>query len=671
MEVAGAPSGNHRIVPRFRPFFLLRESVEGVIGLLRRASVFQKELFVSSAKFICSKKETEDVSVPSPRHPLAGLAVYIDVNFRAVLEMLRIAGIAAAQEAAAAVRLGKQGRFQKAACLHRNLEKLWLLPGQQLAARPVWGKKSTFLDSLQHQLKEGVQESSITSSTTSDTSSSPNISLSRDGSRGVSPYEAASVTSAQWDTSTKESSKRQDRPAALPSTSLLDPLLRQDGSVIAPPLHLLAAYAEPVSRKEHPVASGHRFSTATGTVAAPRRMQTSRSTPGCVVGLCVRSLLDLYIQAIRSLQPALLPRDSVVLVAAVNAPMMFKVLEEHQLLVHPLDLDPQTLMPTEESLRQAAACWGSRIKALLFPHLYGGLCNVELLADFCTKHRLLFIEDCAEAFVGGLYRGHPRADISLFSFGLIKTCTAAGGGIATVRSRLVAARMQTVQALYPFGSRRTFFKKLLVTLGACCLQTKFVMKNFLRFCYLPGWNPGSFLQSFVRGFPSSGELFKLLRVQPNASTLAVLLKRLESWSLAEFAEQQERILEFARNLQQFGLHIPGTAAAFKTFWLFPVLTPAGSSPAEFECALRERGLYAASDATTLICCNSPPSTDGGMAALAVAPVMMRRIVYLPVNRHSTEYELRQVEKAVCKACEALTVSRASASSGRKYTANIA
>lgn len=88
-----------------------------------------------------------------------------------------------------------------------------------------------------------------------------------------------------------------------------------------------------------------------------------------------------------------------------------------------------------------------------------------------------------------------------------------------------------------------------------------------------------------------------------------------------------------------------------------MLTPAGSSPVEFECALRECGLYAASDATTLICRDSSPSMDGGMAAPAVASGMMRRIVYLPVNRHLTDYEFRQVEKAVCKACEAL-LSRA-------------
>ncbi|KAL8435558.1 hypothetical protein ACSSS7_002403 [Eimeria intestinalis] len=126
--------------------------------------------------------------------------------------------------------------------------------------------------------------------------------------------------------------------------------------------------------------------------------------PGCVVGLCVRSLLDLFIQAVRSLHPALLPEGSVVLVAAVNIPMMFRILEEHKLLVQPVDVHPSSLMPTNESLQQAMTCWGPRIKGLLCSHLYGGISDMEPVVKFCTKYKILLLEDCAESFVGELYR---------------------------------------------------------------------------------------------------------------------------------------------------------------------------------------------------------------------------------------------------------------------------
>lgn len=120
-----------------------------------------------------------------------------------------------------------------------------------------------------------------------------------------------------------------------------------------------------------------------------------------------------------------------------------------------------------------------------------------------------------------------------------------------VHSRIVASRMQSIQALYPFCSRRTSLRKLCVTVGASILQSKFIMKNILAFCRydmmlvshdcrrhcrarndqalvqksnafgarliiapgsrgcpivccagvvsIQGWDPGTFLQPFVRG----------------------------------------------------------------------------------------------------------------------------------------------------------------------------
>lgn len=54
--------------------------------------------------------------------------------------------------------------------------------------------------------------------------------------------------------------------------------------------------------------------------------------------------------------------------------------------------------------------------------------------------------------------------------------------VSQVHSRFVTARMRSLQALYPYSSRRTYFKKLFVTLGACGLQSETVMKGLLRFC---------------------------------------------------------------------------------------------------------------------------------------------------------------------------------------------
>eukprot|EP00961_Rhodomonas_salina_P101196 1361985-Rhodomonas_salina.1 len=44
--------------------------------------------------------------------------------------------------------------------------------------------------------------------------------------------------------------------------------------------------------------------------------------------------------------------------------------------------------------------------------------------EFAQAHNLLVIEDCAEAFDGLRYKGHPKSDVVLFSFGPIKFATA-------------------------------------------------------------------------------------------------------------------------------------------------------------------------------------------------------------------------------------------------------
>lgn len=84
--------------------------------------------------------------------------------------------------------------------------------------------------------------------------------------------------------------------------------------------------------------------------------------------------------------------------------------------------------------------------------------------------------------------------------------------------------------------------------------------------------------------------------------------------------------------------------------LFPILTPDGLTTSEFQAVLRENGLFAASDATTLVCCTASPSSARYMGYPKTAADVMRRIVYLPVNRNSTQQQLLQVEAAVARAC---------------------
>jgi perosamine synthetase len=78
-----------------------------------------------------------------------------------------------------------------------------------------------------------------------------------------------------------------------------------------------------------------------------------------------------------------------------------------------------------------------RTKAIMAVHLYGLPCDMERLKAICEEHRLILIEDCAEAF-GSYYQGQHAGtfgDIATFSFFGNKTITTGEGGMVVAQNK--------------------------------------------------------------------------------------------------------------------------------------------------------------------------------------------------------------------------------------------
>ncbi len=72
-----------------------------------------------------------------------------------------------------------------------------------------------------------------------------------------------------------------------------------------------------------------------------------------------------------------------------------------------------------------------RTKAIMAVHMLGNACDMEKLEAVARKHRLILIEDAAQAF-GGSYRGRrlgTLARIGTYSFNIFKTINAGDGGM--------------------------------------------------------------------------------------------------------------------------------------------------------------------------------------------------------------------------------------------------
>ncbi|MBI4891106.1 MAG: DegT/DnrJ/EryC1/StrS family aminotransferase [Acidobacteria bacterium] len=75
------------------------------------------------------------------------------------------------------------------------------------------------------------------------------------------------------------------------------------------------------------------------------------------------------------------------------------------------DVDPQTLLLDVESLERA---WTPRTAAVVAVHLYGQVCNLPALEEWCRQRRLVLVQDACQAH-GVRYQGRPLTDFSPYA----------------------------------------------------------------------------------------------------------------------------------------------------------------------------------------------------------------------------------------------------------------
>ena len=335
-----------------------------------------------------------------------------------------------------------------------------------------------------------------------------------------------------------------------------------------------------------------------------------------LVCLSVRSGWDLWLGA-----QGLRPGDEV-LVSAITHPHMVRIVSEHGLRAVPVDIDLETLAPRTWMLEAALT---SRTRVVLVAHLFGGRMDLTDVATFAREHGLLLVEDCAQAFQGPERMGSPAADVSLYSFGTLKTSTALGGAVLRVRDPEVLDRMRSIQASYPLQDRIGYLKKLLKVFGLLALSRPSPYGLLARTCEWFGSDLDALVAGVVRGFPSQGSaatFFRRLRHRPSAPLLALLSRRLSTFDGERLARRASAGERFARRLRTVDLH-PGRHTLQRTHWLFPVVV---EDPGALIEGLRRHGLDASQAASSIGVVEAP----AGRSSPVEASLMMPGVVFLPV-----------------------------------------
>jgi len=127
----------------------------------------------------------------------------------------------------------------------------------------------------------------------------------------------------------------------------------------------------------------------------------------------------------------------------------FLAVTANRLVPVPVEPDPATF--NLDPVRVAAAI-GPRTRAIVAVHLYGQLAEMERLAMLARRHRLLLIEDAAQAHGASVdgRRAGAFGDAAAFSFFPTKNLGALGdGGAATTADARLAERLR---ALRNYGS---------------------------------------------------------------------------------------------------------------------------------------------------------------------------------------------------------------------------
>lgn len=345
-----------------------------------------------------------------------------------------------------------------------------------------------------------------------------------------------------------------------------------------------------------------------------------------VVCLSVRTGFDLCLQALE------FPKGSEILMSAVNVPAMFRLVEEHGLVPVPLDIDAASLRPTVEDVRKAIT---PRTRAIVVAHLFGTRVDLGDVATLAREGGLVLIEDHAQAFSGVPDAASSSADVALWSFGPIKAATALGGAIAAARDPQLMGRMRAIESTYSVQRRIRYASRVLKYAALKAVGYRLPFGVLMRVLSWAGVDNDVWLNARVRSFGDTAPL-SALRRRPSGPLLAVLDRRLRTFDPMGVACRRRRGFALEREIENQA-HVPGGAAAWRGFDLFPVCV---ANTAQLLAALRRDGFDAGTGRNLAVF-----GEEEG-AGLVGACRLLANAVFIPFYAAMPDRELRRLARVL-------------------------
>jgi len=261
-----------------------------------------------------------------------------------------------------------------------------------------------------------------------------------------------------------------------------------------------------------------------------------------------------------------------------------------------VDIDPGTY---NMDVRQVEAAITERTRAILVVHLYGQPADMDPILDIARRHKLIVIEDVAQAH-GSEYKGRRTGsigDIGCFSFYPTKNLGAAGEGGRVTSNNPEYAR----------------------TIG--------MLRN---------WGEVNRYHPVLKGYN-----YRLPAIQ--SAILRVKLRRLEAWTKArqEFAAAYDRLLEDADVMRP--VSIPDVRHVYCLY------TIRAANRDHLQDELRDAGIQTAVHYPLPIHLMTAYADERYKAGdFPVAEACAQQVLSLPLYAHMTAAAVEQVAAKVCE-----------------------
>lgn len=342
--------------------------------------------------------------------------------------------------------------------------------------------------------------------------------------------------------------------------------------------------------------------------------------------LSVRTGFDLL------LKHCAFPPGSEVLMSAVNIEGMFRIVEAHGLVPVPLDIDHDRLLPSLDEVRNGIT---PLTKMLVIAHLFGADSDLDAFNRLCAEQDLVLVEDHSQSFAGALRFSQGACLAHLYSFGSIKTATALGGALVTLREPETARALQKIEAMYPALSRSWFLRRILKYSFLKLLAYRLpygLMMRVLR------TRADALVSRLARGFGSSTDLRRIRR-RPPPGMIALLAYRLRGLRGDQFEQARARGRWLRSRLADVS-SIPGAAAETHEYTLFPVMA---KDPRHLMRRLAAAGFDSTMRGSLVVL---PAPAHRGQAGASCAQEMLERIVFLPFYDDMPARELARMADVV-------------------------